>query len=99
MLDVRMSPDFRDENALKTHSLEHSEPGAQNRTKSTPWGTFRPGPLSRPCEWRLGSQYHLSFGRLLPYFQGILAQPGDYLCSHVSRRFLCFFLAMGGVRV
>ena len=37
--------------ALKKHSLEHSEPGAQKRSKSTPWGTFRPGPLGTPVDW------------------------------------------------
>ena len=30
--------------ALKKHSLGHSEAGAQNCPKSTPGGTFRPGP-------------------------------------------------------
>ena len=34
--------------ALEKHSLGHSEAGAQNHSKSTPWGTFRPGPLSTP---------------------------------------------------
>ena len=33
---------------LEKHSWEHSEAGAQNHTKSTPCGTFRPGPLSTP---------------------------------------------------
>ena len=31
--------------ALKKHSLGHSEPSAQKHSKSTPWSTFRPGPL------------------------------------------------------
>ena len=35
---------------LKKHSLGHSEPGAQKHSKSTPWGTFRPGPLSTPVK-------------------------------------------------
>ena len=34
--------------ALKKHSVGHSEPGAQKHSKSTTWGTFRPGPLSTP---------------------------------------------------
>ena len=34
--------------ALKKHSLGHSERGAQKHSKSTPGGTFRPGPLSTP---------------------------------------------------
>ena len=34
--------------ALKQHSLGHSEPDAQKHSKSTPWGTFRPGPLGTP---------------------------------------------------
>ena len=34
--------------ALKDHSLGRSEAGAQNCSKSTPWGTFRPGPRSTP---------------------------------------------------
>ena len=29
-------------------ALWHSEAIAQNRSKNTPWGTFRPGPLSTP---------------------------------------------------
>ena len=33
---------------LKKHSLGHSEPEAQKHSKSTPWGTFRPGPLGTP---------------------------------------------------
>ena len=33
---------------LKEHSLGHSEPGAQKHSSSTPWGTFRPGPLGTP---------------------------------------------------
>ena len=33
---------------LKKHSSGHSEAGAQNCSKSTPWGTFRPGPRSTP---------------------------------------------------
>ena len=35
--------------ALKKHSLGHSEAGAQNCSKSTPWGTFRPGRLGTPA--------------------------------------------------
>ena len=38
---------FGPKNAKK-HSLGHSEAGAQNCSKSTPWGTFRPGPRSTP---------------------------------------------------
>ena len=34
--------------ALKKHSLGHSEAGAQNCPKSTPGGTFWPGPKSTP---------------------------------------------------
>ena len=34
--------------ALKKHALGHSEPGAQKHSKSTPWGTFWPGPLTTP---------------------------------------------------
>ena len=34
--------------ALKKHSLGHSEPDAQKHSKSTPWGTFRPGALGTP---------------------------------------------------
>ena len=34
--------------ALKKHSLGHSEPGAQNRSKSLSGSTFRPNPLSPP---------------------------------------------------
>ena len=34
--------------ALKKHSLGHSEPGAQIRSKSTPGGTSGPGPWSTP---------------------------------------------------
>ena len=34
--------------ALKKHSLRHSEPGAQNCSRSTPSGTFRPKPVSTP---------------------------------------------------
>ena len=30
------------------HSLGHSKAGAQNCSKRTPWGTFRPGPRSTP---------------------------------------------------
>ena len=33
---------------LKKHSLGHSEVGAQNCSKSTPWGAFRPRPRSTP---------------------------------------------------
>ena len=36
------------EKALKKHSLGHSEAGAQNCSKTTPWGTFRPRPRSTP---------------------------------------------------
>ena len=36
------------EGALTKHSLGHSEAGAQKHSKSTSWGTFRPGPLSTP---------------------------------------------------
>ena len=32
----------------KKHSLGHSEAGAQNCSKSTLWGTFRPAPRSTP---------------------------------------------------
>ena len=32
----------------KRYSLGHSEGGAQNCSRSTPWGTFRPGPRSTP---------------------------------------------------
>ena len=35
--------------ALKKHSLGHSEAGAQKHSKSTAWGTFRPGPLGTPA--------------------------------------------------
>ena len=34
--------------ALKKHSLGHSEAGAQKHSKSTPWGSFQPGPPSTP---------------------------------------------------
>ena len=34
--------------SAKKHSLGHSEAGAQNCPKRTPWGTFRPGPRSTP---------------------------------------------------
>ena len=34
--------------ALKKHSLGHSEAGAQNCSKGTPWSTFRPGPRGTP---------------------------------------------------
>ena len=43
--------------ALKKHSLGHSEAGAQNCPKSTPGGTFRPGPQKHSCKWRPGSQF------------------------------------------
>ena len=36
--------------SAKKHSLGHSEAGAQNHSKSTPRGTFRPGPLSTPVK-------------------------------------------------
>ena len=36
------------QNALKMHSLGHSEAGAQKHSKCTLWGTFRSGPLSTP---------------------------------------------------
>ena len=38
----------KQQKTLKKHSLGHSEPGAQKHSKSTPWGTFWPGPLSTP---------------------------------------------------
>ena len=41
---------------LKKHSSGHSEAGAQNCPKSTPWGTFRPGAPEHSCKWRPGSQ-------------------------------------------
>ena len=43
------SPERRkSQKTLEKHSLGHSEAGAQNHSKSTPWSTFRPGPLSSP---------------------------------------------------
>ena len=33
---------------LRKHSFGRSEPGAQKHSKSSPGGTFRPGPLSTP---------------------------------------------------
>ena len=39
---------------LKKHSLGHSEPGAKKHSKSTPRGTFRPGPLGIPVKFNGG---------------------------------------------
>ena len=52
------------QNALEKHSLGHSEAGAQNCSKSTPWGTFRPGPRGTPVNggWNCKSGEFLSNG-------------------------------------
>ena len=42
--------------ALEKHSLGHSEAGARNHSTSTPWGTFRPRPLSTPVNGGRGAQ-------------------------------------------
>ena len=47
--------------AVKKHSLGHSEAGAQNCPKSTPGGTFRPGPWKHSCKWRPESQYNCKY--------------------------------------
>ena len=44
---VFLGPKIR-QKSLKKHSLGHSEAGAQNHLKSTPWGTFRPEPRGTP---------------------------------------------------
>ena len=67
--------------ALKKHSLGHSEPGAPTHSKSTPEGTFWPGPLSTPVNggWDLWDllplvkleEHHLRFGDC-PKERGVL---------------------------
>ena len=51
--------------ALEKHSLGHSEAGAQNCSKSTPRGTFRPGPRSTPAN---GGRNRNPFTSILPLF-------------------------------